>query len=352
MKATETGRFEVLARPLKLLFSTRAAGLYMLIFAGSIGAGTFIENDFGTSSAQHVIYRSWWFSLLLVLFCITIAVNMIRFKMVRQKKWALLTFHLAMIVILIGAGVTRYTGYEGVMHIRENDSSNSFLSAETHLQFQVRKGEKEYSFDEPVLFSTKGNNNWSESYLIGNDLVEVVVKEFIPNPKEILEDGIAGKPTIKIVIGGANGREEYFLSAGETRRIRGTLFNFADGALPDAVNIAYRDNVLLIKADQPMVQRVMATQKVDTLLPQAAYHPLMLRSLYMVGSGSFVFGDFNKQGVVQLISDGPKVKNESLTALRVEATINGDLHEVLVYGQKGQPGRPAVGRSRAVGRLR
>ena len=224
MKATETGRFEVLARPLKLLFSTRAAGLYMLIFAGSIGAGTFIENDFGTSSAQHVIYRSWWFSLLLVLFCITIAVNMIRFKMVRQKKWALLTFHLAMIVILIGAGVTRYTGYEGVMHIRENDSSNSFLSAETHLQFQVRKGEKEYSFDEPVLFSTKGNNNWSESYLIGNDLVEVVVKEFIPNPKEILEDGIAGKPTIKIVIGGANGREEYFLSAGETRRIRAVSY--------------------------------------------------------------------------------------------------------------------------------
>ncbi|MBP7155716.1 MAG: cytochrome c biogenesis protein CcsA [Flavobacteriales bacterium] len=331
-----------LGRFLAPLFTTRAAGLYMLLFAGAIGVGTFIENDYGTSSAQHVIYKSLWFSLLLSLFCITIAVNMVRFKMVRQKKWALLTFHLAMIVILIGAGVTRYTGYEGVMHIRENDASNFFLSAETHLQFQVRKGEKEYSFDEPVLFSTKGNNNWSESYLIGNDLIEVNVKEFIANPKEVLEDGVLGKPIIKIVIGGANGREEYFLSAGEKRRIRGTLFNFADGTLPDAVNIAFQDNSLFIKADRPMVQRVMATQKVDTLLPEAEYYPLMLRSLYMVGEGSFVFGDFNKQGVVQLISDGPKVKNESLTALRVEATINGDQHEVLVYGQKGQPGRPAV----------
>lgn len=72
--------------------------MYILLFAAAIGVGTFIENDFGTSSAQHVIYKSWWFSLLLALFCITIGVNMVRFKMVRQKKWALLMFHLAMIV--------------------------------------------------------------------------------------------------------------------------------------------------------------------------------------------------------------------------------------------------------------
>ena len=159
----------VLKRIIEPLFNTRAAGLYMLLFAAAIGIGTFIENDYGTSSAQHVIYKSWWFSLLLSLFSITIAVNMVRFKMVRQKKWALLTFHLAMIVILIGAGVTRYFGYEGVMHIRENDASNTFLSAETYLQFQVKKGDQLFKFDEPVLFSSLGNNNWKESYLIGSD---------------------------------------------------------------------------------------------------------------------------------------------------------------------------------------
>ena len=125
--------FAVLRKYLEPLFNTRAAGMYILLFAAAIGVGTFIENDFGTSSAQHVIYKSWWFSLLLALFCITIGVNMVRFKMVRQKKWALLMFHLAMVVILIGAAVTRYFGYEGTMHIRENDSSNRFLSAETFL---------------------------------------------------------------------------------------------------------------------------------------------------------------------------------------------------------------------------
>ena len=40
-----------------------------------------------------------------------------------------------LILIIIGAGVTRYIGYEGVMPIRENTSSNKFLSEETYLQF-------------------------------------------------------------------------------------------------------------------------------------------------------------------------------------------------------------------------
>jgi hypothetical protein len=50
------------------LTSTRAAGAYLLLFAIAIGVGTFIENDFGTSSAQALIYRSLWFEILLFLF--------------------------------------------------------------------------------------------------------------------------------------------------------------------------------------------------------------------------------------------------------------------------------------------
>ena len=247
------------------LFSTRAAGMYMLLFAAAIAIGTFVENDYGTSSAQHVIYKSTWFSTLLALFCITIAVNVVRFKMVRQKRWALLTFHLAMIVILIGAAVTRYTGYEGVMHIRENDASNSFLSAETYLEFQAQRDGRNFRFDEPVLFSSLGNNNWKESYLIGSDLIEVAVKEFIPNPVDVLEESPTGRPTIKIVFAGMSGREEYYLSSGETRRIRNVLFNFTDTPMAEAVNIAFRDNSLLIKADGALVQTVMPTQTTDTL---------------------------------------------------------------------------------------
>ncbi|MBP6568414.1 MAG: hypothetical protein KA270_14675, partial [Saprospiraceae bacterium] len=75
------------------IFSTRAAGLYMLLFAIAIGVATFIENDFGTSSAQDMIFKSRWFELLLILFGGTILANIFRFRMIQQKKWASLTFH-------------------------------------------------------------------------------------------------------------------------------------------------------------------------------------------------------------------------------------------------------------------
>ena len=324
------------------LFNTRAAGIYMLLFAAAIGVATFIENDFGTSSAQKLVFKSGWFTLLLVLFAISIAVNIYRFRMIKMKKWTLLTFHAAMIIILIGAGVTRYFGTEGIMHIRENDSSNVFLSADTYLNFEVLKGGKKYDFNESVLFASLGNNNWEESYLIGKDLIEVKVEDFIPNPKQFLQDSPEGKPTIKVVIAGRGGREEYFISQGDSKRIRGLVYNFTDNEIPNAINIAYRNDSILIKSNKVLAQTVMATQTRDTLYPSNHYYPLRLRSLYSDGVHNFVFGDFKKQAVVSLSSENPKVKAGSMTALKIAATVNGNTQSKLVYGQKGQAGRPVV----------
>lgn len=151
----------------------------------AIGVATFVENDFGTSSAQKVIFKSKWFELLLVLFSITLIVNIFRFRMVQQKKWSILTFHASMVIIVIGAGVTRYFGSEGMMGIREGSASNSFLSAESYLLFQVMHQGKKYAFDEPVLFATLGDNTLKKEYVIGNQTMTVEVTDFVPNPPKL-----------------------------------------------------------------------------------------------------------------------------------------------------------------------
>ena len=151
-------------------FSERAAGTYMLLFAIAIAVATFVENDFGTSSAQHIIFRSRWFEILLALFGATIMYNIYRYRLIPLRKWASLSFHASIIIILLGSAVTRYFGYEGMMHIREGETSNAFLSTEQYLQFKVIKGGKSYSFDELVYFSAKGNNKFSQAYQIGSDL--------------------------------------------------------------------------------------------------------------------------------------------------------------------------------------
>ena len=324
---------------LNKLFSTRAAGLYILLFAISIGVATFIENDFGTSSAQKVIYRSWWFQLLLLFFCITLVVNIFRFRMIQQKKWPILTFHTAMIVILLGAAVTRYFSYEGMMHIREDSSSNEFVSSETYLKFQIRQNNKTYRFDEEVYFATLGKNTFREHYQLGNELLDVEVTDFVPNPDRVLKDTPDGPPILKVVIGGEQGREEYFLRYHDVLPLPGARFNFGNVEQERSINIIFRNDSLLFKAPVVMTQMQMATQRRDTMAA-GVYHPMMLRSLYSGDSVNFVIGDFTPHGEIAMISSSSKMKNESIASVGLRISNGRESDFAYVYGNKGMEGQP------------
>ncbi len=114
-----------------------------------------------------------------------------------------------------------------------------------------------------------------------------------------------GVPIIKVVIGGANGREEFLVKYLDKVNIYGTLFNFGNPEDPAAFNIKFENNNLTFMAGSPFAQMVMATQTRDTLAP-GVYHPLMLRSLYSNGEQSFVFGDFKVNGKPEISSSSPK----------------------------------------------
>lgn len=321
------------------LFSTGASGLYMIIFAVSIGAATFIENDFGTSAAQKLVFKAKWFEILLLLFSIAIAVNILRFRMIQQRKWSLLTFHASILVILLGAAVTRYFGYEGIMHIREDDTTNTLISADTYLLFEAEQNGNTYKFDEQVLFASLGRNSFEESYQIGNDLIEVKLEEFIPNPENILEPYPGGDAILKIVVAGNNGREEYYLKQNELKNLNGTWFNFGNPEQPQAINIYYRNDSLVFKAPFLLTQMQMATQQRDTVYP-GGYQMLMMRSLYSNSRTNFVIGDFNPSARLVMQSTDRKMRNESIAGLRMNVSINGEPSEVTVFGAKGMEGMP------------
>lgn len=329
-----------LRKALVFLFNTRAATLYIALFALSIGVATFIENDFGTSSAQKFIYKTGWFELLLLLFSGSIVYNIVQFRMVQQKKWALLLFHAAILVILLGALITRYFSYEGVMHIRENATSNSFLSSENYLKFKVESNGRTYDMEESVLFASLGKNHWSESYLVDNHLIHVELKDFIPNPTQQMSPGLEGKPTLKLVVAGANGREEYFLVQGETKRIGPVVYNFSGTAMPNAFNIDYRNGQLTFDTDKTMTEMVMATQTRDTIYAEEPSRPLQLRALYSDGSNNVVFPEFNANASTTLVSESPKVRNDSQVALLLHITVDGKDQETYVYGYRGYEGKP------------
>lgn len=321
------------------LFSTRAAALYMLLFAASIGIATFIENDFGTSAAQKLIFKARWFELLLLLFSFCLVYNIYKFKFIQQKKWGTLVFHSSILIILLGSAITRYSGIEGIMHIREGDSQNRFLSSESFISMNAKMDGLEYLTEEKVLFASLGKNKFDRSYIIGSNRIDLSLVEFVPNPKETLIEDPQGNPAIVLVIGGASGREEYVIKYPSSRIINGVLFNFGLPEVNNAIQMSIVDDQLFFKSEDPISQMVMATQQRDTLAPDLL-HPLLMRSLYSTGSISFVVSDFKLRSRMDIISTDEKMTNQSIAALKMKVKLNDKEEDFYISGSQGILGMP------------
>ena len=142
-----------------LIFSTRLMSVVIVLFAGAMAVATFIENDYGTQVSKAIVYNSWWFELLLYLLVINFIGNIFRYRLFRKEKWSVLLFHLAFVITLTGALVTRYFGYEGMMPIREGAVSNTILSEKTYFQVSVDNGIEVIDFEYKILFGAFSKNN-------------------------------------------------------------------------------------------------------------------------------------------------------------------------------------------------
>ncbi len=125
---------------LKALFSMKMMVLAIIVFFLAIAIATFLESIFDIQTAKLYIYNAVWFEILLVFLALDLIANIIRYKMVRAEKIAMLSFHLSFIIILIGAGVTRYFGFEGLMLIREGQSVNFIYSGDPYLYYKLNDG--------------------------------------------------------------------------------------------------------------------------------------------------------------------------------------------------------------------
>ncbi len=324
------------------LFSTTAAGIYMLLFAVAIGVATFIENDFGTSSAQKLVYSARWFELLLLLFGITILVNIFRFRLLEQKKYASFTFHAAILIILFGALITRLFGFEGMMHIREHSASNSILSRDDYLVIDALYNGQNYHVDAPILMGTKGSHRWKKTVRFGDKKAVVKVTDFTPNPKQTIMPDENGRPIMRFVVTTDQGRQDLFISSGEALRINGRTVSM-DYDNPDITSditiTTAGDSAYFTSPDTWQVME-MATQINDTV-PAHVNSPLFTRRLYQSGDFRFVIGDFFPKGRLTMVSEGPKMEGNSLAGLELEVTLDGDTQKKLVIGQSGQEGMPA-----------
>ena len=148
--------------------------------------------------------------------------------------------HLSFILIIAGAFITRYFGYEGVMPIREGISENSFLSEKTYLTLFVEGVidgvAQRKTLEKDFLFSEYVNNSFLWENEFNGQPFSIGFQDFSEDVSEQLVLDDSGDRYIKIVESEDGTRHDHYLKEGEVTNIHNLLFTL-NNPISGAINI-------------------------------------------------------------------------------------------------------------------
>ncbi|MFD0836613.1 cytochrome c biogenesis protein CcsA [Mariniflexile aquimaris] len=325
----------------KILFSTRLTGILFIVFAAAMATGTFLDAGQDTSPTpytRNLIYNAWWFEAIMLLFVVNFVGNIFRFKLHKKEKWVTLVLHLSFIFILLGAFVTRYVSYEGMIAIREGATENRFLSQKTYItayidgDYLIDGVPQRLPLEREVDFSARLNNRFKIKTKYNQQPVTIELEKFIEGAEEAIIPDENGSAYLKIVEAGGDGRHTHYLKDGEIKSFHGTLISL-NNPTNGAINIMHKDNAFTIQSPFEGEYMTMATMAEGKLVKDSI-QPLILRSRYIIGNMQMVFpeplvkGEF---GIVQKEEVTPQ--DDAGVVLRV--TTNGESKSIGFLGGKG-----------------
>ena len=323
----------MLKRFFKFLLSVKLASILIIVFAAVIGVATFIENDFGRVSAKALIYSKWWFELILFMLLINLVYNLKRYNLFRKEKIAVLTFHLAFIIILIGSAITRYVSFEGMMHIREGEESNIIVSDDVFLQVKVDDRKLQLEYDKKLFMSAITNNDFSLPLKFLNNKISIDYLDFFPNVKDTFISSDDGVMTLHLVVPGDDGMQSEYLKNFEQKRIKKNIFTL-NNPMDGAINITLVDSSLYCSSPFEVSSMKMSDRSTNQFPPQKKFL-LSKRTLYTANDLNFVLKEVVDRGKMDIYSASKVMKDGSNDALRVRINCNNEIKDITLFGGKG-----------------
>lgn len=323
-------------------FSMKMMALAMFIFLFAIGAATFLESVYGIQTAKLLIYNATWFEILLAYLTINLISNIFRYKLFDRQKIAMLTFHLSFIVIIIGAAITRFVSYEGLMIIPEGKSSNFIFSSNPVLWFRINDGVKETSDGVEMFQSELWNNHFDFDVmsLPGHKTpISMSFVKFAANQIDslVINDTIKGN-ALEVVTGGMSSNyvaENDFLMMGEI-----ALSFEKQNAMP-GIQVTEEKGIVYIQSAfdmrfLPMSQMQEArrngmevSDSAYTQIPKNQKTIFQTATLYQVEDQQFVFKGLLKHAKKMLMP--APTKDGGIDYLTVKIT-DGDKEKIVNLG--------------------
>jgi len=308
-------------------------GVLFVVFAMAMAFATFYENDFGATAARSMVYNTWWFEWIMILMVINLIGQIFNYKLYKRKKLTILLFHLAFVLIIIGAGITRYFGFEGVVHIREGAVQNLCTTYDKYINFDIKDkdGNILFSDSKKALIISNKKVRYSKSASVNNVDYKLKLDKLIPNATQSLVDDINGKPMISLVISGRMmAQQSFFLEEGDVKNIGGLNFGFNSKDSVD-ININLEEDLFKLQSVYAVSYMSMTAQGSGEY-ESGAVIPFEEKKIYKVNGLSIVPEKLSKSAKFKPVSvenNGQQVMNRS--ALVFDLNYNNKATQIYLW---------------------
>lgn len=316
----------------------KAMAIGMFIFAIAIGWATFIESDYGTPASKIAVYNAKWFEILLLHLSITLIINILDYKMYQRHKLPTLIFHISFLLMIVGAALTRYIGFEGQMRIGEGETTNIIYSATPYLSLKADDKVNQYVYDEPRWLSEGKENPFDFNFKLDNQ--EEVTVEYVSYKEGMIDTLIkteSGRDALELVIAG----ESRYLFQNQRTLFGGVSFAF-DRKDPSTkgILITVIDNMPHIYSDVPYkivdMTSLSSEDRMSNNVPKEAITeveadtiiPFYANYLYQIGNESFVFRGLHKGVELQKKKSYEKDTGDNILTIKLSTPSESKIVEI------------------------
>lgn len=316
---------------LKFLVSPVFMGVLFIISAVAMGVATFIENDYGPAAAKGMVYETKWFELVLLLLALNLVGQLIVLKLFKLSRISGALFHLAFVVMLAGAAITRYTGWEGSMHIREGQEQNTVFTTEKHLGFNVADNTGNVLASYSREYSMSNGGKFDKTAEAGGTQYRITLSQMVPNATTDIVEGPDGEPILALFImsgEGMNG-EDIFLRKGERKTSFGISVGF-DAEEPSDLVITADSGRFFASSAHGISETSMMTKTNTEVKPGDRIEMLKMQIL-TVKDVRIIARSLSPSASIEPVAVNPSEHNTGVNAFVFEITGGGATEKLYLW---------------------
>ena len=328
-------------KKLSFIVSMPFMAVLMIVLIVILALATFVESAYSTQTAWAVVYGTHWFEVLMLLIGFNLVGVMVKQKFFRKKKIVVFLFHLAFILILIGASITRFISYEGNMHIRENQSSNVMLSNNAYIDVVLEANGETSTSSRKVMLTDLTQKDYRMSTHVGGEKVKILSKEYLSSAIEQYVATPGGEPYIQLMLVSER-QTTVGIPSGSTQNVNGMTIGFNLEDASAMINFYAQGEMILMTAPFEVTVMQMGGAGGEEFAAGETV-PIRENTLYAMGNMRMALQTFMPSARKQIVRAPDGQMGSHLGAVKLELKYMGMVSEVFVPGLARLAGRPVKG---------